>query len=490
MDEDTGEQRVNKPIQNDENISYDEFSHYMREEQKAQLEEEKQQYGKQIELDDYKKLSIKEQYMHLANRVSYNNVVLNESLFHVLVSLLLRGVRIKKDVLELDSRIHLINLQATRTGKGNACNFFLSIVKEFGLKIHRPTDWSDAGLLGKIETVTEKVKNEISNRWEQRKTSKIVYGSFKDCDLFYQPEANELFKPTRIQWKQNTVNYINVSLDTIGENQISKKLSSEKEIKFCPKFCAVLSSQFYSKISEDTARSGFLQRFIFLPRTISPKERVKNAILDSERSTSFSTESINLYEAKKQILVKNLKGIKSYSDKIEKTYLPETLREELDRCNEEMFRYIEPCSDNTKIIISEFISGYFNLLIRLVVQNAILEKRRVPTKEDVEKSKKFLKKIFNYIITWVEEDALELIRRDQEKKGITDHTINRMRRIFKSIEGKNEGGFLTTREFSKRMSRELNLSEATINQIWIPRLKSSGYLLEIKDGVKVFKKLI
>jgi len=468
---------------------WDELDHYQREMQKQKEIEERKKYEKRLALKDYEELSLKEKYLSLANQVSFNNLLLNEDLFHVLIGQLVRNVKIRKGVVEIDPRINIALLQPTRTGKGRAADFFLWFCRELGLKIKRPTEWSDAGLLGHIENFVESEYDKKVKKWVQKRKRKVVYGAFKDCDIFYQPEGSSLFSTTRAKWKENTLNYINIALDPIGSNLLQKKLSHEEVIEFYPAFSAVVFSQYYHAVSEEIMRSGFLQRFLFVPRNVTVQERRENAKKDAELAVASKNSDLELFEEKKKILLKELSDFRDKYQTTKVAYFPEKMEKVLASYNENLFSYIEPCSSLIRELVAEYISGYFDLYLKLGVQFAYLGGRKTPKEEDMRKAEILIKKNLNYIILWFETELPNIEKTIAMRKAINQHKIEKIRKMFKALE-KEKGEYVSTGTLVRKISKTLHVSESTVNSYWIPLLRSHGLLEEKKEKTTVWKKVL
>jgi len=320
--------------------------------------------------------------------------------FHCLLGQIIKDVFIYKEKLNgsvslshpIDSRINLILMRPSGTGKSVGLDFFNNIVKGMDLVTRQPSDFTDAGLIGSIEKPDKFGQN-------------ITYGIFKDSDFITFDEAEVLFEKS--PHKEGALRRFNVALNTLG--QASQKIYKRMrwgDIDYFPHFSTYFVSVPFLSF-EEKIKSGFPQRHLVNIEDEVINERLRSMREDISR-ISFAT-SPKKRDKLKEIGTQRYDYWKEIFNKLKK-FAEETEFNQSEEIRNYIEKKITPLYKVTSKIKSvevqgimfSFLSRYLDHLYRLIFHSAVLRNSKTIEKIDVDYAYSIIKKTYMSILYYIE----------------------------------------------------------------------------------------
>lgn len=340
-------------------------------------------------------------YMYLFNQQSINNETAGIISFFVIMGQAFRNqFIIPIGVQKLDIRVSCFWLQDTRSGKSISWDFMNDISEAVGVYCESPSEWSDAGLIGTIET---------------DKTGEIIEidGILSKCDILQIDEASSIF--LKKSYNQSTILYLQAALNYLHSktNMITKQLKAG-EVK-CKPHCSLWLTSFPPReMIEEVLDKGFFQRVIFYPNRVSLEDRKE---ISDKRVSNFWTETekeeVNVSTVSNEII--NLKAY--YSARGKDTLLPGhkgNLLAILSNKIRGLFKLIEPMEGSNRSIMGSFLPNFENNIVIFATILAISRKSDTIERIDIEQSYDILYEIFSNVSSWVETERTDNFKADRD----------------------------------------------------------------------------
>ena len=332
---------------------------------------------------------------------------------------------------EINPRLHFNWFQDAQTGKDNTCDFYVKLAKVCGLEVERIAMITDAGLIGSIDpekmNILRRKESKNLNRSvesqevtpdkikaEKDATFPIVYGSAKNADIIYYPEATKLYDEG--EYSRGQLTNWQMIMDEYG--MIEKKLGSyEKPIKYFTTTSLIGTSYYLNKVSDVALKTGFFQRTVAYFKSFTTEE--KQTMVDEIREQGKMNtkkgkglaenkrvvmEKMELCaEAFKRMRVELEKKMKAKGGKIVVTADDRYFKYEqavIDKIRKDGAMFIS----NEEKMLSSFEMGMMKTMMKIAGINAVLNGRTVINHEDGHVAMKIM-------FVFIESMTIELVGR-------------------------------------------------------------------------------
>lgn len=412
-------------------------------------------------------------FLSMFNELSYNNELYGRLSFHLLLGQLLRHIKIKKGGDYIDPRVSFLLLQPSRTGKSRPYALVNYIGDKCGLNIISPDELTDASLIGTIDEVTKKGKDDDKYT--------INYGCLKSVDIIHWDEAEILLSANPKKYSQNAIFYFQKALNPLGSksSEISKKLAHGEWIRVYPKCSLYLTSIMMDKLEKQILEKGICQRLILFPRELTIEEREKNDILDS---TKYGTDTLD--KIKIQLIIDELNSIKAYYQNIKEITIPSTLQPLIKNKIISFHNVLQQTTDNVRGILQSFVSNYKDIMMILAIHSAALNKRYVVNIDDIVYGYKLSFQLFKYILPWIE-DQFRVGRLGSKEKQL----YLKAKSVYDKISIKTKDGYVSRLDLIKGLRNEFEKSETTIYK-YLSRFLSTNKIIKRGEGKNILYKFV
>tara|TARA_R100000005_G_scaffold96533_1_gene84271 strand:+ start:21627 stop:23081 length:1455 start_codon:yes stop_codon:yes gene_type:complete len=326
-----------------------------------------------------------------------------------------------------DTRLQVLWLQTSGTGKSTLTNWYLPIVEEAfrlinekhgtNLDVFDITDYTDAALIGSFEQRREEIEEE-DGRTRMIDVNVPIYGQLhgEGMAIWDEFEYSGVFKQS--QHKENAIVYLNTFMNTMwGETFIiSKKLKQGDEPIECICRRSVYGTSYIPKtLTSVITEKGVLQRLLIfiweVPQDVQKKMRRK---LISDYGTvqqkeapkiKYSKSIATIYDAVKErydeVGQDPLKVIKIAPDARDALLRECILMEEyISHSRPEVFQAVET-----------FINRILKHIQKLAVLCAVAEapsikdksKRFIVTQKNVQQAASIVRQCYKSLVSWLDE---------------------------------------------------------------------------------------
>lgn len=326
-----------------------------------------------------------------------------------------------------DTRLQVLWLQTSGTGKSTLTNWYLPIIEEAfklinqkhgtNLDVFDITDYTDAALIGSFEQRREEVEEE-DGRTRMIDVNVPIYGQLhgEGMAIWDEFEYSGVFKQS--QHKENAIVYLNTFMNTMwGETFIiSKKLKQGDEPIECICKRSVYGTSYIPKtLTSVITEKGVLQRLLIfiweVPQDVQKKMRRK---LISDYGTvqqkeapkiKYSKSIATIYDAVKErydeVGQDPLKVIKIAPDARDALLRECILMEEyISHSRPEVFQAVET-----------FINRILKHIQKLAVLCAVAEapsikdksKRFIVTQKNVQQAASIVRQCYKSLVSWLDE---------------------------------------------------------------------------------------
>jgi len=326
-----------------------------------------------------------------------------------------------------DTRLQILWLQTSGTGKSTLTNWYLPIIEEAfklinekhgtNLDVFDITDYTDAALIGSFEQRREEVEEE-DGRTRMIDVNVPIYGQLhgEGMAIWDEFEYSGVFKQS--QHKENAIVYLNTFMNTMwGETfVISKKLKQGDEPIECICKRSVYGTSYIPKtLTSVITEKGVLQRLLIfiweVPQDVQKKMRRK---LISDYGTvqqkeapkiKYSKSIATIYDAVKErydeVGQDPLKVIKIAPDARDALLRECILMEEyISHSRPEVFQAVET-----------FINRILKHIQKLAVLCAVAEapsikdksKRFIVTQKNVQQAASIVRQCYKSLVSWLDE---------------------------------------------------------------------------------------
>jgi len=478
----------------------------------AEIEKEYwEMLSKQIPTARKRKLpSIVEQFVNSAAEVSYYNEVPAALAFFVLLG------QISKDLVAIpfgrrmdDTRIQVVWMQTSGTGKSELYNFFGPITNyvfevlnaEHGtnFNIMNVKETTDAALIGSVKMEKDSVQDDEGQSTIVEVPVQI-YGALEGDGLcaYDEFEYSGVFKPS--QHKENVVMYLNTFMNSIhGENWIITKKLRDGGVLECKCQRSLLAMTYIPlTMTRVIAETGLMQRSVLFIREI-PIERQNELrrkvastygkIVDRETPVrQFGDSIIKIYDSLKQHYeesgsdaTKTITYDSSFSDAI----VTETQKFE---------KYVQSSRPAVLALANNFITRMQGSMARIAVLCCIAESPNIRTKskryivnaKHVQQSSHLVRECYKSLVSWLD------VSLRKEYKGMQDAAnIGSFRKCFDKLVKAGTAdteGRVNKATLLEHVRRDTKRGQSMI-YVHYRELMEDGKFSETKKGRTVYTKL-
>lgn len=345
---------------------------------------DKESLDKYLNDEDYKLLK---EYNSIFDRYCYNSPFIGMQTFLLIMGQLFKDKKISKGDSFFDLRTHVLLIQPSGSGKSEALNFVELLCDKLGLKVISSTDYTDAGLVGGVESKPPKKKDTEAEFKE---------GALQEADILSMDEASVLFRdntPFALHarvYLQKAMNHYESKSNHI------LRLLRDGRISFYPHasiwLTTVMPKEFYSVLD-----SGFLQRMLINIEEEDIEKRKVNANEDINRidfTKPYITEGFSEHTQRIETLANKLIQLKNYHEFCTLN-VPESNRELIKEISKEMFEAIGTIPDQEKI---KHLASFGTRYMIQIYKVAYLLAMSRHSKEMLEKDVLFASEIVSYCL--------------------------------------------------------------------------------------------
>jgi len=450
--------------------------------------------------------AIVEDWVKSATEVSKKNHVPATMLFYNILG------DIVKDIVALpagqgikDTRIHVLWLQTSGSGKSEMYNFVGPVIRRLyeimeemhGLKygVFDLNDYTDATLIGSFKSTEVEIRNEEGNMVKQNEMRQ-VQGALAGQGLAYWDEFEYSGVFSQSQHKANVIVYLNTFMNSLwGENwQIKKKLALAETTLVCEsRRSSYATSYIPHNLSTLIAEKGVLQRMLIFVREVDEKEirEMRKMVIRSMGVIENRELPVEKYAlAFNSIYQEVLKRFNEVGeDPLQTLEFPNEVRQVIDQQYDQMEEFIHNARPEVKQAAKSFISRLLVMMFKLSALNCIAE---APSISD-EKAKwvvkprnalqaaRIVRQSYMSLVSWLDE-ALK-----QEHKSVVEQKqVGRFKTIYHSM-NKDEDEFVPKKLLLANFREQSGKGIATVYRWW--NEEASKYFEEKKIGKTAYVRL-
>lgn len=392
---------------------------------------------------------------------------------HVILGQLAKHVRIPQQNRWEDSRIHLLLLQDSGSGKTAGAGVYRELIGQLQLNLHTLTDFSDASAAGGVHFQ--------EGTGEAREYS----GFLADADFVHADEASVLFNARGHQ--QNMIIYMQTACNPIGSNsnRIDRSLAAgSTQIEPTCSFILTSFPPEKPQMVSNIINNGLLQRMLFFPRILTLDER-KQMSQEITKMLYLRGSDTNQHEnTEDQITMEELTNefleFKAFADTVTHITLEENTNATMNRIVAEMYSTAQNWSKNE--IVREKCYGFINRwqisIVKLAAHNAMIDRRTVVNRNDILYGWQIIKPLMNSVFTYMD-TVLTAEERKYQRGKLSNHEI--IYQSYKQLKNTEyEGipkGFVALNDLRKLAMQTSNNSQSWWNKE-LKELKDRGYVSE------------
>lgn len=482
-----------------------------REAREAHVEREYwESLSKEVPKAKQRKLpSLVEQYVNSASEVSYYNEIPAALSYFVLLG------QICKDMAAIphgrrtdDTRIQLIWMQTSGTGKSELYNFFgpvsnyvfevLNANHGTNFDIMDVEDTTDAGLIGTITEERETLTDDEGNATVVDVPVQ-VYGALEGSGLvaYDEFEYSGVFKSS--QHKENVVMYMNKFMNSLhGNNHLIKKKLAKGHVLVCDCQRSIFATTYIpSNMTRVIAETGLMQRSVLFIREIpiELQNELRAKVADSYGTVADSAQPINqfgdaivqVYECLKEHFEENGK------DRTKTMRFAPNFRDSIKAETKKFENYVQSSRPSVLSLANNFITRMQGSMARMAVLCAITEAPTIKTKKNryyvtdkhVQQSSRLIRACYKSLISWLDTSLRHERISGQDKLGI---------KVFKA-EYENlktvadSEGRVNKQQLLENVRKSTGKGQATIYRNY-KELAKTGVFNEAKKGRSVYTKIV
>ena len=355
----------------------------------------------------------------------YNEVPATLTFFNLLGQIVKDKVVIVRGKGREDSRVPILWLQTSGTGKTELFNFYGPIAEKvfeilntkygYEYDIFDITDFTDAALIGSMKQERQTSEDEDGNpitTFVDVQTKGALEGS--GLMVFDEFEYSGVFKQS--QHKENVVMYLNTFMNSLhGENWVITKKLKEGDTIECRCQRSLFATTYIPKtLTGVIAEKGVIQRCAIyireVPQTI--QDELRDAILEEVGTirnrdlpiTKFANNFVKMYEVLKQHYEEN------GEDPLSTVKFGDGVIDALKNESWKMRNYVTNSRPEVFEIASNFITRLNGTLIRMAVLSAIAEapsitdksKRFIVTERNVRQASFLVRQCYQSLVSWLD----------------------------------------------------------------------------------------
>jgi hypothetical protein len=455
--------------------------------------------------------SVVEKYVNSAAEVSYENEIPAALTFFVLLGQLCKDlVAIPFGRRTDDTRIQVIWMQTSGTGKSELYNFFGPISeyvfkhlnKKHGtnLDIFNVKDTTDAALVGSMDVEKQSVTDDEGNTTVM-KVPVQIYGGLEGNGLcaYDEFEYSGVFKPS--QHKENVVMYLNTMMNSLhGQNWIITKRLKEGGNMECRCQRSLLAMTYIPiSMSKVIAETGLMQRSLLFIREVPIEKqnylREKVAMSYGKKIDSvtpvreFGDAFIKIYETLKrhhmQVLADggHIDDVVQFDDSFSDAIITETRKFQ---------DYVQSSRPSVLSLANNFITRMQGSMARMAVlcciaeaPNMKLDDRYIVTSRHVQQASHLVRECYFSLVSWLDMSLKREAKTFQDTKN-----IKAFRKVYRKMQGAvgDNMGRVNKTQFLEEVRKETQLGQATVYRHYSELLKTKKFS-ELKKGRSVYTRL-
>jgi len=482
-----------------------------REAREAHVEREYwESLSKEVPKTRQRKLpSIVEQYVNSSVEVSYYNEIPAALSFFVLLGQICKDMAVIPHGRRMDdTRVQLIWMQTSGTGKSEMYNFYGPVAEYVfavlnanhgtNFDIMDVEDTTDAALIGTSKDERETLTDDEGN------TTVIdvpvqVYGALEGSGLvaYDEFEYSGVFKPS--QHKESVVMYMNKFMNSLhGKNHLIKKKLANGFPLVCDCQRSIFATTYIpTNMTRIIAETGLMQRTVLyireIPIEMQNELRRKVAqsygtIVDRERPIAqFGDAFVKIYETLKAHYEAN------DSDPTKTMQFAPNFRDSIIAETKKFEDYVQSSRPAVLALANNFITRMQGSMAKIAVLCAIAEaptvrtkaKRFIVTDKHVQQSSRLIRACYKSLVSWLDSSLRHERVNAQDKLGI---------KVFKTeydnlkTVADNEGR-VNKQQLLENVRKATGKGQATIYRNY-KELAKSGIFNEAKKGRSVYTKIV
>ena len=341
---------------------------------------------------------------------------MNAAMFMSIIgaAMMKRGLLIQHTTL-YDLRLHLLWIQASRTGKGVSLNVAEDFAKGLGLTMAKELQFTDAGVVGTIDPTAMKTNKKSGfSPGDPDYINPMVIGDLGLYDIVAFSEAKQMFKTGT--HTEDKLEILQTVMDVPKPNSynVRKKLGLEMAVQYNSTATILGTTYFLEEFAEILLKQGLFQRLYTGVRDVSWKEReaINHALLFPPKDLMPFDE----YEPRMQNLCNDIvEAINIYKPN-SRIFIDGGALRALDYLNKDRMKYVKNTISGTELeIVEPFLTAMVPMNIKLAGQRAILNGSEIINYQDVRETREdmmfYLKSVVNHVMTRVNVINLEATRR-------------------------------------------------------------------------------
>jgi hypothetical protein len=397
-----------------------------------------------------------------------------------------RGIKVRRRSNMLDTRIHILVIQASRTGKGVS----LSLMREFceamkwldeedeeeTINFVRELQITDAAIVGTIDgKIAERNRAKgIDHPDDPDYREPVIIGDLGLYDVVAFSEAKQMFKAGA--HNEDLLELIQSAADQPG--WIDKKLAGENRIRYISNATIVGTTYFLDEFKELLLKQGIFQRFLVMVRDLTFEERMAldEMMIDEPDAKHVSEkylENPSEYVSKElAILARDIVLQVGMFDKDIVLSLDDSGRRKMRSLHKQFKNYLSGFSGIELEILMPFSSAIIELYIKLGAIAAVLNGSKTIGKKELNEVRD---EVTIYTKSIVDKILASLSAVDQ----------NKIRKTINTILNDNNNKGRSEEDLKKFVLKELDdVNPRRVNMVLKAMIQNKEI---IKDSKKILK---
>ena len=407
-------------------------------------------------------------YMKLFDKVSVNNPLYGHLTLHLILGQIFKHIYIYVGQNLRDLRIHPFVIQDSGSGKSVAESLVIKIANSLGIPIYNATgEVSEPKLIGSWEWVDKVKKVKAGGKVKpivvrEKVLVPGVLKMFEKGGIILYDEAGVFLRSAKKEYNLLLLNYIQAVMNPIGSpmNRISRDLKGGQIIVQPQCSLWFLTYPIKGEIIE-VLRTGFFQRTLPLIRRLSEddwkmiEDGVINLMLTAQNKEEEFKKFLKENERELNYIISYLREVKEWAKNVKRVYFGDGVKEALNLYRQMLYKELENLEGEVKEIFNTFrVRSLIDVMV-IAAHKALLDKRIIVRKEDVEYAAKL---IFNSITSLIK--SLEFMKEMAEDdvymvrwRKLKSDWVNIIRRLKP-----DKQGWFERKKFVEEVSKYFKIS--------------------------------
>jgi len=424
--------------------------------------------------------NLDEQFIQIYNRYSFDNEVVGECIFYVMLSLLSK----QRNDIVLGNNVNLFQhfflVQDSGSGKDRGFDYLMALSDNIN-EIHKEKNYGSKNLITYMELSGTETMETLLDHYPSKSNGQVdteaepIKGILSSNDLLILRECSFLFKGGSSEGKQSKREILLQSMEGRSITKTLIKWNGHSTTTIC-NACITGATRPIENMQEHLVNTGLQQRAINYMRKINKDTRI--SMIDKVIDNSMLTP--NHYDNIK-------KDMESLANKLYDfyTFFKDTQFEIVEvkqihkMIKEKMHEFINEVDnelDNEihKDLMYTFF-GRFNGLVNVIgLYNAAIRKSSKVEPVDIERSLQFIEKSFKSIMNWVQSNIKEEAKVENRRERYAQK-INNIGKVYK---------ILPKMEFLEKLQTTFGVKKAQAYNVYS---EFEGILFSEEKGVITFK---